>query len=278
MTTADSELPLHVEVHEARPGAGPETLVLVHGYGGCSFTWRHWVRPLAERGRVLLVDLKGAGRAPKPLDGRYSPLDQAELLHRLIRARDLHDVTLVGHSLGGGVTLLLALRLFAEEPGRVRRLVLLGSPAYRQRLPPFVTLARWPRLSAGVMRLLGARRVVALAMRQIVHDPGCVTDEAVEGYARWLGSAEARRALIDTALQILPADLESIQHGYRRLDVPALLLWGREDRVVPLWVGERLAAELPRARLHVLERCGHVPPEERPQESLESVLRFLDES
>ena len=60
------------------------------------------------------------------------------------------------------------------------------------------------------------------------------------------------------------------------LDVPTLLLWGRHDRVVPLWVGERLAEQLPQAELEVFERCGHVPPEELPEETLGAVTAFLD--
>ncbi|MEQ1857848.1 MAG: alpha/beta fold hydrolase, partial [Longimicrobiales bacterium] len=60
------------------------------------------------------------------------------------------------------------------------------------------------------------------------------------------------------------------------LDMPALLIWGRSDRVVPLSVGERLARELPKAQLHVLDRCGHLPAEEVPHESFAVVERFLD--
>ncbi len=74
----------------------------------------------------------------------------------------------------------------------------------------------------------------------------------------------------------MPDDLDALNARFPELDVPTLLLWGRHDRVVPLWVGERLASDLPRAELQIFERCGHMPPEELPEETLEAVKAFLD--
>ena len=272
------DLPLHVETHGAPAGADVDTYVLIHGYGASAFTWRYWAGPLARRGHVVLVDLKGFGAAPKPDDGRYAPDDQTELVHRLLLQRDLRRVTLIGHSMGGGIALFLALRLLREQPARLHRLVVVSGAAYEQKLPPFVTFAQRPRLCTFAMRVLGTRRVIGTVLRQIVHDGECVTGSVVEGYAEPLDSAEAVRALIAAALRMVPADLEQKVARYPEIDVPTLLLWGRHDRVVPLSIGERLATELPRARLTVLEKCGHIPPEELPEESLTAVLRFLDET
>jgi pimeloyl-ACP methyl ester carboxylesterase len=252
-----------------------ETFLLLHGYGASSFTWRHWAPRLAERGRVILVDLKGFGRAPKPDDDRYAPADQAELIQRLVESRDLRNVTLIGHSLGGGVALVTALRLQDTQEGRLLRLVIVGGVAYEQRLPPFAGLAERPRLSSLLFRLVGPRRVVRTVLRGIVHDGAAVTEHQVRGYADPLGSPDAVRALISAARQIVPADLDVLTSRYREIAVPSLLVWGGEDRVVPLAVGRRLAAELPDARLHVLARCGHLPAEELPDESFAVLADFL---
>jgi len=268
-------LPLHVETLGPEPRPGGDTFLLLHGYGASGFSWRYWAPRLAERGHVILVDLKGFGRAPKPDDGRYAPADQAELIQRLVETRDLHDVTLVGHSLGGGVALLTALGLHDAREGRLRRLVIVGGVAYEQRLPPFVGLAERPRLGSFLFRAVGPRRVVRSVLRGIVHDGSTVTEEQVRGYADPLDSREAVRALIDAARQIVPPDLDRLTRRYPEIDVPSLLLWGRGDRVVPLAVGERLASELPRARLHVLDRCGHLPAEERPDETFAVLADFL---
>lgn len=267
---------LHVEVSGAAPAPGVDTYLLIHGYAANTFTWRRWTPRLERRGHVLAVDLKGFGRAAKPDDGRYGPRDQAELVLRLVQERELRRVTLVGHSLGGAVALLTALGLLDAGERRVARLVIVAGAAYDQRLPPFVRLADYPTLSATAFRALGATRVVRAVLEQIVYDPGSVDDEQVRGYAGPLDSADALRALLETARQIRPADLDSITARYREIDVPSLLLWGRADRVVPLAVGERLARELPNARLHVLERCGHLPAEEVPDESYALLEAFLD--
>jgi pimeloyl-ACP methyl ester carboxylesterase len=271
-------LPLHFEVSGLAPGPDVETFLLIHGYGASTHSWRYWAPGLAARGHVVAVDLKGCGRAPKPADGLYGPEHQAELVLRLIQDRDLRRITLVGHSLGGGVTLLTALELIARRPRRLERMVIVAGAAYDQRMPPFVRLADYPRISALAFRTVGARRVIRSVLEQIVHDPGRIDESQVRGYATPLGSPQAVRCLIASAQQIRPAELDRIIARYPTLDVPTLLMWGRGDRVVPLSVGERLEKDLPRARLVVLDRCGHLPAEELPEESYAVLERFLDES
>ena len=271
------DLPLHVEILGPDPDPGVDSIVLLHGYGGSSFSWRYWAPFLAKRAHVVLVDMKGFGSAPKPDDGQYGPRHQAELIYRLILQADLQRVTLIGHSLGGGVALDTALRLLDSEPGRLKRLILVASAAYKQRMPLFVALAKYRRLASTALRILGTQFVIRHVLKSIVFDPSEVSDDQVLGYAKPLSSPEAHRALIDTALAIIPPDLEKLTARFEELDVPTLVLWGRQDRVVPLWVGERLADKLPDAKLQVLENCGHMPAEELPKESWEALQAFLDQ-
>lgn len=272
------QLPLHVDVLGPEPGPDRDTFILLHGYGASGFTWRYWAPRLAELGHVVRLDLKGFGRAPRPADDRYSPSDQARLVIQLIRARDLRAVTVVGHSLGGGVALLVALGLNGDARHRLRRLVLVSGAAYPQRLPPFVRMADWPKLSSLLLKLAGMRRVVAGALRMAVYDPADVSNDQIEGYAEPLASADAVRALLAAAKQVVPPDLDALTSRYREIDVPALLLWGREDPVVPLSTGQRLVRDLRDARLRILERCGHLPHEERPTESFTILRDFLNDT
>lgn len=274
---SETPLPLHVEVAGREPGPDVDTFLLIHGYAASTFTWRYWGPRLGARGHVVALDLKGFGKAPKPADERYGPEHQAELVHRLIEERDLRRITLVGHSLGGGVALLTALRLADAGVRRIERMVIVSGAAYDQRLPPFVRMADYPRLAALLFRALGSERVVRTVLMQIVHDVARVDEAQVRGYAAPLASEDAVYALLATARQIRPAALDTITARYPELNIPTLLLWGRRDRVVPLSIGERLARELPDARLHVLERCGHIPPEEVPDESYALLERFLGE-
>ncbi len=271
-------LPLNVTTLGLDPRPGVEVFVLLHGYGASSFSWRRWVPHLTGRGHVVLIDLKGFGGAPRPDDGRYAPSDQAELVHRLLEQRRLTAVTLIGHSMGGGIALLTALRLIDESTGRLRRLVVVAGAAYRQRMPPFMLLARFRRQSSAALRALGPKIVAGQVLRSIVYDAGTVTAAQIEGYAAHLRSPEAHRVLIDTALQLLPPDLEAITARYREIDVPTLLIWGSHDRVVPLAVARRLARDIPRTRLRIIRRCGHLPAEEWPESTAAELLAFVDQT
>lgn len=266
-----SRLPLDVE----RRGEG-RPLVLLHGFGASRFTWRFWVDDLARTHRVHLVDLFGFGAAPPPDHGRYGPVAQAEAVVRWMREEDLRGATVIGHSLGGGVALLVALQLAdLGESDRLTGLVSVAGPAYPQAIPRYIGLARIPLLGRTLLTTLGAERVARRVLQYILYDPASITDAQVEGYAGPLRQGHTRRALVETARQIVPPGLERLTTRFGEIAQPVLLLWGRHDPVIPLWVADRLAEDLPHARRVVLERCGHVPPEERPEEGLRAVRDFL---
>jgi len=270
-------LPLHVEQY----GEGQRKIMLLHGFGANSYTWRSWIGTLAKQHEVWSVELKGHGSAPAPPDDLYSLHDHADLVHRLIVQRDLRELTLVGHSMGGGIALLVALRLLeaerekGHEKGRLERLVLVSGAAFPQRIPPFVALASHGRLSEWGLRFFPKRLLIRRVLRSIVFDPEGVTETQVAAYAEPFYSPGHRTALIKTAMRIVPPDLAEIVARIPEIDLPTLLLWGRHDWVVPLDIAERLLAALPSAQLEIMEDCGHMPPEEFPKESLEIVLKFL---
>jgi pimeloyl-ACP methyl ester carboxylesterase len=267
---------LGLPIDVIKVGAG-DPLVLLHGYAASRFTWRSWVPRLASRHELYLVDLKGFGAAAKPKGEGYGPADLAEDVVRLVTRLDLARVTIVGHSMGGGIALLTALRLAdAGEGERIERLVSVAGTAYVQKLPPFVTKLRNPSTQL-LLQMLPARWIVRQVLNSIVVDPAVVTDELIDGYAAPLRSWAAKRAAAHCAAELVPAGIDALVARYPSIDVPTLLLWGRSDPVIPLAIGERLVRELPRARLVVLERCGHIPMHERPEESLRLVEEFLGE-
>lgn len=264
-------LPLHWEVH----GENGPPVLLLHGFGTNGYTWARWVTELAKAHRVFVVEMKGFGASPKPRDGQYSPQDQALLLHHLILQKDLRDLTMVGHSLGGSVVLLAALRLFEKDPGRVRKLVLIGAPVAPQPVSPFIRLAGRPLLGRLLLRLIPSRFLVRTALKWAYYDRAQVADAHVEAYAEPLRKREGRYALALSARQVVPEDFEDVPPRLRRLTTPTLLIWGEEDPIVPLSAGKRAEGMLPGSALKALSSCGHMPQEEQPRESLDLVLEFL---
>jgi pimeloyl-ACP methyl ester carboxylesterase len=268
-----SPAPIHVD----RRGTEGPALVLLHGFGATNITWRKWVPQLEKHFQLHLIELKGHGKAPAPPDGHYSPRDNAEEVVRYLRTIQADHIVLVGHSMGGGIAMLVALALMEETPRKLRALVSLAGAAYPQPLPPFIGLARRRILTRVVFRILPKRLLIRTLLKWIVVDPSVVDRAQIESYAAPLMDRSHWNAIVQTALQILPPDLEEITRRFSQISVPVLALWGERDRVVPLAVGQRLADELPNARLVLLRECGHIPTEEKPAESLEALLTFLTE-
>ena len=264
---------LHCETH----GRGPPVL-LIHGFGASSYSWRHLVPALAERHSVVLVDLQGFGRSPKPPDARYCIHEQARLVAALVRERGLGRPTIGGHSFGGGVALLASLALAGDARHRPARLMLFDSIAYRQPLPLFLRVLRTPLVGPLGVRLVPDRMQSRYVLRLAYHDDNAVPPDAVEAYAAPLALPGAKRALVRTARNIVPGDIDAIAARYPSLAMPTLIVWGRQDAIVPLAVGERLHREIAGSRLVVFDRCGHIPHEERPDDARRTVLAFLDSS
>nr|NIS40906.1 alpha/beta fold hydrolase [Desulfuromonadales bacterium] len=175
-----------------------------------TYTWRKIAPALADDHRVIAVDLKGFGQSDKPFDERYSVFDQAELIKQLIIDRDLRDLTLLGHSFGGGVTLVLALDEDPRLKGRIKKLVLLDTIAYAQDIPVAFKMLDMPVVSHVGVRMLPPAVQARLALRIAYLDNSKIDDEEVERYAAPLRTAAGKHAIIHSARQIVPEDLEEI--------------------------------------------------------------------
>jgi pimeloyl-ACP methyl ester carboxylesterase len=263
-----------VTLHREERGSG-EPILFIHGLGASLFSWRHLVPALGENARLILLDLKGFGKSPKPADGEYSIYDQARLVHNFIVEGNLTNLTLVGHSYGGGVALVTSLSLLAETPPRLRRLVLIDSVGYKQPLPFFVKLLRTPLLGRSVVAAVPRKLQVLSILKLAYHDDAKITPAAVEAYAQPLDSPGGRQALRETAKSMIPPDMDVLTRQYGRITVPTFILWGKQDRIVPLSVGMRLKQDIPNSTLRVIEQCGHIPHEEQPEKALAEIQAFL---
>ncbi len=264
-----------VQLHYEICGSGSKPIVLMHGFAASLETWRDIQPYLEPRFLLYLVDLKGFGLSSKPDDGRYSIADQASIMASFVRTLKLRGVSLVGNSYGGAVALATCLQLAETDAAAVQSLVLIDAPATTQKLPFFV----WPLRNAVLSRVVAlapARLRAKRVLRRVVADPACLTGERVERWARFHDLPGSHRALRAVARQILPdapgADLARLA----RIRCPVLILWGDRDPVIFRWQADLLAKHIPHARLVVIPRCGHLPQEERPEETARELVRFLE--
>ena len=263
-----------VKLYYTDEGKGPP-LLLIHGFGASTYTWRHIAPELALTHRVIAVDLKGFGQSDKPFDGRYSVFDQAGLLAQFIEDKDLRNLTLVGHSFGGGVALMIALEADQRFAGRISKLVLLDSIAYPQNIPVFFRLLDMPLVSHLGVRMVPPSVQTRVALRIAYFDDSKIDPDEVETYAAPLKTAAGKHAIIHSARQIMPEDLAQISERYKSIKLPTLILWCDHDRIVPLEVGLKLRRSMPNSTLRLVEDCGHMPQEEQPVSTLKLIKGFL---
>ena len=247
-------------------GAG-SPVVLIHGFASSIENWTAVMPALVADGhRVIAMDLHGFGwtdRAP----GDYSSESQARLVLALMDRLNIDRADIVGHSYGGGVTLQIALL----EPARVQRIALYDAWVYDDQLPAFFHIARADGIGEAMFATWYGERTedrMALAF----YDQRFVTMElidAVEASLRRPGTYAAALAAVRGM------HYERIQTRYGEVTQPTLLLWGREDHVTTLDVGERLVRTLPGARLVVYPGCGHFPMIEHAAQSTAELVRFL---
>lgn len=262
-----------VSLYQEVYGAGDPILCL-HGLGANIYSWRHFIAPFSQNNKLILVDFKGCGRSPKPLDTHYSTEEKVEDIYKLILEENLTNLTLVGNSLGGAIALLVAIRLGKQKPDRLSKLVLIDSAGDKGTLPAHLNLLRSP-LGAPIIYLAPSKLAALMTLRMCYYDRKSITKEQVNAYAAPLANRGGRHALLHTARQCIPANADELIAQIATINVPTFILWGREDKVIPLKVGQLLHQLIPNSTLEVVERCGHIPQEEKPEETISRISRFM---
>lgn len=257
-----------LRVREEGPAKGP-AVVLIHGYGSSLDTWRSVVPRLSDRSRVIAVDLKGFGRSARP-DGDYSPTAQARLVLGILDQLGVEKTAVVGHSWGASVALTMALL----APQRVTRIAVYGGFVFEEQIPPYFRWAQVDGLGELVFAMSFLERPDERLARAF-YDPDKLEERYVE---RVVADLERPGTLAASLAAVRGMDFVSITTRLSEVRQPALLLWGREDRVSPPVYGERLAAALPLARLNVYPRCGHFPHVEALEASTRALIDFLAEA
>ena len=259
-------------VRFVRKGSGP-AIVLLHGFASSIYTWKDVAPVLARDHDVLALDLPGFGQSDCPPDLSFDeyPAVLLGLLDRLGVSR----ATLVGNSMGGAVAVAVA----AARPDRVERLVLVDAAGFnleeKQRPWPIRVVGSAP-VAAVLDRLPLRRLLVGASLRQVFFDDALVTRERIDEYLEPVlrpATPQAIRSLL--ASRSLHAD--AFEKLLRKVTAPALILWGREDEWIPLRDAGRFAGALPGSRVVVLDRCGHMPQEERPAEVARLISEFLSD-
>ena len=243
-------------IHYFAGGKG-EPLVLVHGLGSSALDFVFLMPGLAREHRVLALDLLGYGASDRP-DVDYSVTLETGILRQFLDARGLSRVDLAGLSMGGWI----ALDFTAQSPERVRRLVLLDSAGMKF-TPTFD------------LRLLSPHTMAEMQTLERVLSPHPVRAPAfiMRDFLRQLRQEDW---VIQRTVANMITGREFMDGKLGSVTMPVLIVWGKQDVLIPLSVGEAMHHEMPQSLLVVLDGCGHIAPIECHGRVLREMQRFLD--
>jgi len=257
-------------------GSGP-ALVLLHGIGSSSLTWKRVIELLSRRYTVIAPDLLGHG-ASERLRGDYSLGAHASGVRDLLVKLGLERATICGHSLGGGVAMVFAYQF----PDRCERLVLVSSGGLGQEVSPLlrllslpgsdllVPLGTFPGLTRTVSRVGGVLGRLGLRLSPRA-------DELWQCY-RSLANPDARKAFLSTLREVIDFQgqrVSAFDRLYLASQVPVMIVWGSQDEIIPVEHARAAHREMPRSRLEIFEGVGHFPHAEQPDHFVRLVDDFI---
>ncbi|HXV68597.1 MAG TPA: alpha/beta fold hydrolase [Nitrospira sp.] len=255
-------------------GAGPP-VILIHGFGGSMWQWEYQQRALSQHFRILTPDLPGAGLSDKP-DIEYRPDQMLAFFTGFMDALEVQEATLVGNSMGAGLAIGMAL----EHPEKVAKLVLIDGlpPQVMEKLTsPTIRRALETRLPVWMVslgnRLFGGMMTGSI-LKEIVHDPALLTPAVIDRSNR----NRQRPGLIKPILALrdnLPRWESDFALRIGTLTHPTLIIWGEQDRVFPIAVGDALHRSIKRSLFAPIPNAGHIPQWERPDLVNQRLIEFI---
>jgi pimeloyl-ACP methyl ester carboxylesterase len=263
LPTSDKSVTVYgAKIHYVEAGSG-SPLILIHGLGDNIAVWDSVIPPLAARFRVIALDQIGFGRSDKPLLS-YRVGTLVDFLDGFMTELKIERASLVGNSLGGWVAADFALK----RPERVERLVLSDAAGFAG-LPKTMdphTLCALRLASREDIRYLGP---LTFHDKRFYQDVDLAFKERVIA-----GDSYTVGQLLDAMIRGDDA-LDKRLHAIKR---PTLILWGRDDKLIPLNFGERFHQEIASSGLRIIDNCGHMPQVECPDEFSNAVLEFFSDA
>ncbi len=265
---------LTVHLRDEGPRNAP-AIILLHGSNASLHTWEPWVEQLKADHRVISYDQPGHGlTGPHPRDC-YTAACFVEVVEAVAKNRGLAQFVLVGNSMGGWVAWNYAL----AHPDRLAGLVLVDAsgaplPSDIEPKPPIgFRLARTPGINL-LMREITPRSMIEKSLHQSVSVQASVTPAVVDRYWNLLRHPGNRRA---TALRFSAPRTIATPDQLARIKTPTLLMWGREDRLVPVEAANVFHRFIPNSRIVIYDDVGHIPMEEAPYRSVADLTAFVNE-
>jgi len=254
-------------IHYRMEGTGPY-LVLLHGSFSSLHTYDQWTKILARHYTVVRLDLPAFGLTGPSAEGCYTMKCYLHHLFHFLKNLQIRDFYLAGSSLGGWIAWEYALCF----PGHVKKLILLDSAGFidERNLPLPFRMARTPFFNR-VIKFAVSRNMLEEFVREVYYNQSKVTEELINRYFDLFN----RQGNPEAFLKLVNARYKDNSRQLRKLQVPTLILWGKEDRWLPVENAYRFHESIPENDLIIYDYVGHLPMEEIPEDTSQDVLAFL---
>jgi len=258
-------------------GSGEETLLLIHGMAGSSETWRAVIPQLSKKYRVIAPDLLGHGQSDKPRSD-YSLGAFAVSLRDLLDELGVSGATVIGQSLGGGV----AMQFAYQHRDYCQRLVLISSGGLGPDVGWTLRLLSAPGAEL-ILPIIAPPPVVTAGnkLRSWFSASGIHSPRGAEMWSAYssLSDSQTRQAFLKTLRSVVDyrgQSVSALNRLHLTAEVPTMIIWGDQDRIIPIEHGYALNEAQPGCRFEVLAGVGHFPHVERPYEVAELIDDFID--
>lgn len=261
-----------MKVHYRDEGNNTDTIpiVLIHGTSSSLHTFEGWASKLKENHRVIRMDLPGFGLTGPFPNRDYSIDHYVDFVNHFLEAKGIKQCVLAGNSLGGNI----AWHYAVKYPKMVNKLVLIdasGYPLHSKSVPIAFRLARTPVLS-NLLTFITPRFMAKASVENVYADKNKVTEALIDRYFELTLRKGNRQALVDRMKNTVDSDTLQIKN----IQKPTLVLWGEKDFLIPINNAYNFHRDLPNNTLVIIKNAGHVPMEEKPQESLAAFMGFLN--
>lgn len=246
-------------------------IIFIHGFVSSVYTFRRIIPFLSKHFSIIAIDLPGFGRSVKSTSFIYSYENYGKLIAACIDYFQLDKVFLVGHSMGGQI----ALYTTKLVPNKIDKLVLLSSSGYLDKAKRWQRYCSYLPFCGIAVNYVLNKRSVPDNLKNVFYDHSLITEDLIEEFGRPLKEKNFNKSMM-RLLRYREGDLTSEQ--LKSIDKPALLIWGKEDKVVPFHIGMKLEDDLPDAKLIAYEKTGHLITEEKSEAVSKDIGTFFKRS
>lgn len=240
-------------------------IILLHGFLSSTYTFHRIIPILKDHYSVVAIDFPGFGRSEKSRSFIYSYYNYAHFVKECADYFNLDQFYVAGHSMGGQI----ALNMVNVMPDRIKGLVLLGCSGYLKKSSKIWIYSSYVPFFDRAISMYIQKKGVVNGLKNVLYNHSFITDKHIEEFGKPLADRDFYKVLA-RLLRYREGDLTSEQ--LKDISTPSLLLWGEEDRVVPVHIGAQLESDLPQAKMITFKETGHLITEERPNEVCKAII------